>query len=76
MISPNMPEKIKDMMKIIKNALGLFANGISTFIPKKLATMVGIDKTIVIDAKNFMTIFRLLEMIEAKASIVPLRMLL
>lgn len=76
MISPNIPEKTKDMMKTIKKASGLFANGISTFIPKKLATMVGIDKTIVIDAKNFMTIFKLLEMIEAKASIVPLRMLL
>ena len=34
-----------------------------TFIPKKEAIMVGIEKTIVIPAKNFMITFRLLEII-------------
>ena len=40
-----------------------FPNG--TFIPIKDATMVGIEKTMVIPAKNFMTSFRLLDIIVA-----------
>jgi hypothetical protein len=50
--------------------------GISTFIPKKLAIIVGMAMTIVTEVRNYMTMFRLLEMTEAKASMVPLRMLL
>jgi hypothetical protein len=59
-----------------RNARGWLAIGKLTFIPKKLATMVGRLSTIVIEARSFMTLFRLLEMIEAKASIMLLRMLL
>jgi hypothetical protein len=64
------------ILKIIANAWGLFSKGTSTFIPKKLATIVGIDRMIVTEVRNFMTIFKLLEMTDAYASIVPLRILL
>lgn len=40
-----------------------------TFIPIKDATMVGIEKTIVIPAKNFITSFKLLEIIVAYVSV-------
>ena len=43
-------------------------------MPKKLVTMVGMLSTMVMEARNFMTTFRLLEMIDAKASIMELRM--
>ena len=42
-------------------------------MPKKLETMVGMLRTMVIEARNFITLFRLLEMIEAKASIMEER---
>ena len=53
--------------KIIKRKLNgdspILPSG--TFIPMKDATIVGIEKTIVIPAKNFITSFRLLEIIVA-----------
>ena len=49
--------------------------GIDTFMPQKLAIMVGIARRIVMDARNFITMLRLLEMTEAKASIMLLKML-
>ena len=69
-------EKKTVIVKIIANAWGLSAKGTLTFIPKKLATIVGIAKMIVTDVRNFITIFKLLEMTDAYASIVPLRILL
>lgn len=45
-----------------------------TFIPQKLDTIVGTASTIVIDVKNFITPFRLFDIIDAYASIVPVRM--
>jgi len=42
-------------------------------MPKKLATIVGSAKIIVMVARNFKTMFKLLDIIEAKASIVPLK---
>ena len=59
---------------IITNPNGLFSNGNFTFIPQKLDIIVGIASTIVIDVKNFITTFKLLEIIEAYASIVPFKM--
>lgn len=58
----------------IANPCISFENGNGTFIPQILAINVGNDKTIVIDANNFITTFRLFEITEAYASIVPLRM--
>ena len=52
----------------------LFANGIpATFIPSALVTIVGTVSTMVITDKNFIAIFKLLDITEAKASIVPLK---
>ena len=62
--------------KMIAKAKGYSANGNATFIPKKLDTIVGRLTTIVIDAKTFITTFKLFEIIDAKASIIELRMLL
>jgi hypothetical protein len=61
---------------ITPNAIGSFCMGKPTFIPKKLDTMVGIARTIVMDVRSFMTMFRLFDTTDAKASIKPLRMLL
>ena len=52
------------------------AKGNQVFIPKIEAINIGTVNTIVIDVKNFMTLFRLLLIIEAKASNVPVKMLL
>ena len=41
-----------------------------TFIPKKEEIMVGIDSTMVAAAKNFIAIFRLLDMIVAYVSVI------
>ena len=48
----------------MKKELSLLAKGPKgTFIPKKLANIVGIEKTIVIPAKNLIATFKLLEII-------------
>ena len=52
---------------------GLSVHGTGTFMPQKLETIVGIAMTIVIEASTFMTMLRLFEMTEAKASIMPAR---
>ena len=44
-----------------------------TFIPIKDETIVGIEKTIVIPAKNFITSFKLLEIIVAYVSVILVR---
>ena len=43
-------------------------------MPKKLATSTGMVSTMVIDVNNLITMLRLLEMTEAKASIIPVKM--
>ncbi|MNG29177.1 hypothetical protein D3C84_1145620 [compost metagenome] len=52
------------------------AKGTVTFIPKKLATIVGSDKIIVIDVNSFITLFRLLEITELNVVIIPFKILL
>lgn len=59
---------------IIGNPNLLFWNGMFTFIPQKLDTIVGTASTIVIDVRNFITPFRLFDIIDAYASIVPVKM--
>ena len=48
--------------------------GTHVFIPQMDATIEGIEIISVIEVKTFITTFKLFEMIEANASIVPLRM--
>ena len=55
----------------IQKPFGLVENVTGTFIPQKLANIVGIDKMIVMAAKNFITKFRLLLIMLAKPSIIP-----
>lgn len=57
------------------NAKPEFVHIFGTFMPKKPDIIVGIAREIVIIVKDFMTLFRLLEIMEAKAFIMPLRML-
>ena len=68
--------RIKDTTTRIKNPCAECASGTGTFIPQKLAIIVGIDITIVMIARTFITIFRLFEITDAYASIVPLKILL
>ena len=49
-------------------------NPSGTFIPKKEYIMVGMDNTIVAPAKNFITIFKLLETIVAYVSVIEDKM--
>lgn len=58
------------------NGLSFNGNGIGTFIPKKLAIIVGIVRRIVATVKIFMMEFTLLLIIEANASKVLLSVLL
>jgi len=55
-------------------AHGACWNGRSTFIPKMLTTKVGTMRTIEMMVSRFITILRLLEITDAKASIMPVRM--
>ena len=64
---------VTDINIIIGKPNLLSWNGMFTFIPQKLDTIVGTANTIVIDVKNFITPFKLLEIIEAYASIVPFK---
>ena len=66
----------KDTPTTSQNPISLSEKGTGTFIPHKLKMMVGTARIIVIDAKNFITIFRLFEITDAYASIVPLKILL
>ena len=50
------------------------SNGTPTFIPHKLATSVGMEMISVITASSFITTFKLLEITEAYASMVPDKM--
>jgi hypothetical protein len=50
--------------------------GSGTFMPKKLAIMVGIIKIMVTEVSRLTTIFKLFEMMELKKSIVPFKILL
>ena len=60
-----MTETNTEIPHTITNPYGLVANGRGTFIPQILAINVGNDKTIVIDANNFITTFRLFDIIDA-----------
>lgn len=74
MIAPAIRVSNKEIPTTIQNPYGLFANGIpATFIPSALVTIVGTVSTMVITDKNFIAIFRLFDITEAKASIVPLK---
>ena len=53
---------------------GISEPGIGRFMPKKEKIIVGIARIIVSPARTFMTLFKLFEMMEAKASIVPVKM--
>jgi hypothetical protein len=53
-----------EISRIIIKACGSSDKGSLTFIPKKEATTTGIDMMIVKAARNFITIFILLETIE------------
>ena len=65
---------VTDISIIIGKPNLLSWNGRFTFIPQKLDTIVGTASTIVIDVKNFITPFRLFDIMDAYASIVPVRM--
>ena len=56
---------------IIQKPLGLVLKATGTFIPQKLASMVGMDNMMVMAAKNFITKFTLLLIMLAKPSIMP-----
>ena len=64
----------------MKKGTGFFenpdVNGKGIFIPKIPEIIVGIDIKIVTEARTFITIFRLLEITEAKKSIVLAKILL
>ena len=69
-------DKTAEQVTITGNPHGVCVKGIAaifTFIPKALKTIVGIAITTVIIARTFMTMLRLLEITEAKASIIPLK---
>ena len=56
---------IADIPITTQKPFGLPLNATGTFIPQKLASMVGMDKIMVMAAKNFITKFTLLLMILA-----------
>ena len=65
-----------ERMITIRNPHGVLENGIPAalrFIPYALKTIVGILITMVITARTFMTMFRLLEITDAKVPIILLR---
>ena len=70
-------ERMIDNKNIMKNDKGLSLNiPKGTFIPMKLATIVGIDITIVKPARNFIILFKLFEIIVPNTSMVLLKILL
>lgn len=72
-MKPTVAAETTDAPRIIQNPKGEFANGIFImFIPKKLENMVGIAINIVIEVNSFITMFRLFDIMEANASMVPL----
>ena len=74
MIAPAAKVINKEIPTTIQKPYGLFAKGIPlTFMPSALVTIVGTVSTIVITDKNFIAIFKLLDITEAKESIVPLK---
>ena len=58
-----------DISIITTNPYGLFWSGNPTFIPQKLEIIVGTARTIVMDVKNFITPFKLLEIIETNSMV-------
>ena len=65
------PANKNAIMKTMTNPYSLSAKGTGTFIPQKLESIVGIARIIVTDAKNRITKLRLLEIIEANTSNIP-----
>ena len=59
-----------------KPIMPLEEKGRVTFIPQKLAIMVGIARIMVMEVSSFMVTERLLEMMDAKAFMVEVVMLL
>jgi hypothetical protein len=64
-------DKAPEMPNTAGNAQFQFSMELGTFIPYKLATKVGIIKIIEMEVSCFMTTFRLFEITDAKASIIP-----
>ena len=55
-----------DSVIMIKKPHGVCPKGTTTFIPQKVPSIVGIERIIVIAAKNFIITLTLLLMIDAK----------
>ena len=69
---PKTPAKSREIKVTIRNPNLNPANGMPPrFMPNKLATRVGAEIITVIEVSTFITILRLFEITEAKASIVP-----
>ena len=68
------PEKKIIIPKTIQNPMTSPSHGTWTFIPNIPEIIVGIEMTIVIEARNFMTKLTLFEMTEPNVSIVELMM--
>lgn len=47
-----------EMPSVIRKAWGWLSKGNRTFLPKRLAMIVGMLSTMVIEARNFMTLFK------------------
>ena len=58
-----------------KNPHSFSWKGRGTLTPQRLKIVVGTDKIMVMEAKNFITMFRLFEIMEAKVSDIFMRML-
>ncbi|EEL76790.1 Mg2+ transporter protein, CorA [Bacillus cereus AH676] len=69
-----MKDSVTHMMSTITKPWASPSNGTFTFIPKKLETIVGKDKMIVIDVNSFITLFKLFDITELKVFIIPLKM--
>ena len=66
-------ETTTEIASTTQNPQALSPNGTATFIPHRLAMRVGMEMMRVTTVSSFMTMFTLLEMTEAYASIVPER---
>ena len=73
-ITPAIRDTISDTATTIQNANMLPCPGTPVFMPNMLAMSDGIEIISVITVRVFITLFWLLEITEAYASIVPLKM--
>ena len=72
--NPTTAEITTAMATTTQNPQATPSKGTETFMSHKLSMSVGTEMMSVLTARNFMTMFTLLEMTEAKASMVPVRM--